>query len=78
MTSSEDNDDRWRQLPPSLPEIKCPICGHKPMAPLDPNARWTTLSLIKEDRKDFFIDTHVFICERCRNIQAFMKGEPEK
>lgn len=76
MTTDIPTDDRWRQPLPPITDIECPMCHHKPMQQMDPNTRLTTLSIIGQDRKEFFIDTHVYQCERCWNIQSFIKTLP--
>ncbi len=67
----------WQQSPPPSDPKKCPMCGHEPMKLMDPNIRWSTVTMISE-KGERNIDTHVFRCEKCSNIQSFVKLLPEK
>jgi hypothetical protein len=79
---SDDNkieeDGREQESPPIFPDIKCPICGHKPMAPIDPNVRKSTLILLFPSQPPLYWDSYVFRCERCWNIQSFIKTLGDK
>ena len=70
-----------------LPEkLKCPMCGKKMSQMGIKKTTDITLSTLnysesdkrKQGKKKHFVQTAVFVCGKCRNIQSFLLTNPKE